>query len=243
MPGGGKKRDSLPGIGGVYNSTSLNVFGYAGNSPIIYIDPDGKQQFLYVWLTGATDSGAGHIAMGVGSVKKQTFYEANPKPSGAYKPMAPTGITGSMNEVLSNANNKNLPDLILQINTSAEQDSTSNEFLQEFFTDNTMYNLITTNCADACIEGLAWAGINSDTGEFALNTPSGVVKALMGGNKQNGEVSVLEGNLSAVLNDSSASGVAKALPLKLGNTILNSIKGDPNAAYGRSISEAVGDGP
>ena len=38
-----RRNGSLPGQGGVYNYVNLHVYHYAGNNPLKYTDPDGKQ--------------------------------------------------------------------------------------------------------------------------------------------------------------------------------------------------------
>ena len=45
--GNAKDSGSLPGMGGVYNHINFHLYHYAGNNPVKYVDPDGRDDFSF----------------------------------------------------------------------------------------------------------------------------------------------------------------------------------------------------
>jgi len=59
-----KHNQNLPGMGGVFNTVNFHVYHYAGNNPVKYTDPDGREEKIPVILIGAQGTKAHNTAYG-----------------------------------------------------------------------------------------------------------------------------------------------------------------------------------
>ena len=44
-----KHNENLPGMGGVFNVVNLHLYHYAGNNPVKYTDPDGREDIYFIY--------------------------------------------------------------------------------------------------------------------------------------------------------------------------------------------------
>ena len=61
--------------GGIYNSINLNLYHYANNNPLKYVDPDGRESGYILDEDGA--GGMGHAGIFVKTEKGYSFFEVN----------------------------------------------------------------------------------------------------------------------------------------------------------------------
>ena len=79
-----KSNQNLPGIGGVFNTVNLQLYHYAGNNPVKYTDPDGRD-IIHLLDSDRGRSGIpilnkiafGHAAALIGSDEKGWLYYSN----------------------------------------------------------------------------------------------------------------------------------------------------------------------
>ena len=94
-----KRNGNLPGMGGVYNLVNLHVYHYAGNNPVKYVDPTGRDSVWEIDEQAKTINITIPVkfAEGTTAEQRQAFYDAAKNWEGSYE--INTGLArGNLND-------------------------------------------------------------------------------------------------------------------------------------------------
>ena len=73
-----KHNESLPGMGGVFNVVNLHVYHYAGNNPVKYTDPYGRDNYLIIaCFQGGGDENVGTTFIDAANTRKNDIEKSS----------------------------------------------------------------------------------------------------------------------------------------------------------------------
>lgn len=144
------------------------MYHYAGNSPIKFTDPNGKEAYLIIWATNSKD--VGHSAFAVDNYDENgkcdgtvTFYELGPArtiPAGTEMQDfdAYYGKKSISKDELFSGNlshfDSNKADGIIKFSTNKKIDIDTKKDLDNFMTSSNKYNAESRNCSDMAKVGV-----------------------------------------------------------------------------------------
>ena len=170
IPSAGADSSKLAGMGGVYNTVNLHLYHYAGNNPVKYTDPTGRD---IIYLNDQTAVGGnGHGAMLIGNnedgwtyYSKDGPFEANTKidptndnddrkrtENGNFKSTKYASVEDFNNDkAVSERYNRRV-----QIKTSRTEDAKMTKYADEHWDDK--YNFGIENCSDLVLDTMLSSG-------------------------------------------------------------------------------------
>ena len=165
-----KHNENLPGMGGVFNVVNLHLYHYAGNNPVKYTDPDGRD---IIYLNDQTAVGGnGHGAMLIGNNEDGWTYYSKDGPFAANQDIDPNNDNDDRKRT-ENGNFKSTKyasvedfnndkavseryNRRVQIETSRTEDAKMTKYADEHWDDK--YNFGIENCSDLVLDTMLSSG-------------------------------------------------------------------------------------
>jgi len=168
---------SVDPVGGeVGSSQSWNRYTYALNNPIVFVDPDGRDEYVLTWIQRGNNIGHSAAAVQIrdssgsptGLVVVQDLW---PAPPGVAFPnlAAPASYDA---DVMSDSDLTSFeghgegrgPDGVIRISGDQQQDATFQAGLDQFAANNPVYHATDANCADFTAAGVSPTGLPTGNG-------------------------------------------------------------------------------
>ncbi|GAL87783.1 rhs repeat-associated core domain protein [Sporocytophaga myxococcoides] len=220
----------------------VSTYCYAANSPISIIDIDGRDIYLFFYSQEDSHSGAGHIAVGVGSETNMQYFSHYPvhdnAPGGAHNV---TGLTydKAKNYDVNAGLQQKPPALVIRIKTSGDVDAETVKKLTESL--KLEWSATGQNCADGGKQACTIAGVKHAENEL-ISSPARLADYLLNENAdklKNGTISVVEGDVAKFEDKNINNAIISTTTKSTGNYI----KAGYNAVKEGVVetTEAVGD--
>ena len=172
------------------------------NNPVNLADLLGLDVYLFFWSSLQTQSGAGHVATGVGTESGMDVYDPYPSDGSGSSYKEPLKISGSMDKVTGSFHNKSDPELILKI--VAENDKKVIERIEKLIKKvNSTWQVAQSNCADIAKEGIRSTDI--DPGKSGVySTPQELAQDIYENNRNSNLIFVIKGDWKTYRNSEGA---------------------------------------
>jgi RHS repeat-associated protein len=192
-----------------------NLYGMVGNDPVNHIDPYGLELYVLIWITRAGDVGHSAIAypetipVAGGKTVRSPYYDIREFGPAKYHDVGIDNFaanvpgnyatrTDELDSMITPGHDpvsrydESLPQALVRIETTMEQEEVVRQALAEFAKNNPSYNGVNANCTSFVLYALKTlygnkVNAQETLGKFTMQTPNALLKDLQGLSGKNEE--------------------------------------------------------